>query len=127
MPRFSWCENDKTGSRIPKTYFRRLPAADKIESAGILKAERIPIPYIIEDMDKKIGTLKGLLRSADGSPAREPTHSEYEGSLVLIQAQRLRASFSGGNGDWNNKSDPRREILVDTLLMLDAAIRAFGQ
>lgn len=100
--------------------FGTMAAPDRLPDApGLaLGFERAQIGALISDMEGKAEALRSALKRAD--PSGADGYAIYEAETVLSHAERLRSRLENG------EKEKMRPAVIDTLLMLDAAMRSLG-
>ncbi len=84
-----------------------------------------PFSSIVLDIRKKKSELSEQLHVLKFSPARASQHAVNEANLVLMQAEQLLTALPSDSASApKDEANKRFCRAVDTVLMLDAAIRA---
>jgi hypothetical protein len=111
---------------ILPTVFMRAPVLLE-QLRGMCAGETVNLAFetVSDDVFKKTGELRGLLHNQRYAPARISPYTLQEAEVVLKQAECLLAALPPDSS--KSHPDLSKERLcraVDTVLMLDAAIRA---
>jgi hypothetical protein len=127
MPKDAQTSANKPARRpILPTVFMRAPVLSE-QLRRMCAGEAVNLTFVIvsDDVFKKTGELRGLLHNQRYSPARISPYSLQEAEVILNQAECLLAALPLDSSKVHPEVSKERLCrAVDTVLMLDAAIRA---
>lgn len=110
---------------LPTVFMRAPVLMEQLRRMCAGETVTLTFETVSGDVFKKTGELRSLLNNQNDSPVRQSPYTLQEAEVVLKQAELLLSALPADSS--NARPDVTKEKLcraVDTVLMLDAIIRA---